>query len=72
MFSKKFWVHTAERAAKTAGQVFVAALGYSGAAYQHIDWKFIAIMVGVSSALSVASSLASLPLGSDKGGPSAV
>lgn len=72
MFTKKFWVQAAERMAKTAGQVLVAALGYDVAQYGHINWKFIGIMTGVSTLLSLATSLASLPIGKDSNSPSAV
>lgn len=72
MFSRRFWIETAERAAKTAGQTFLGAVGVNQYIYSSLNWEFIGIITGVTTLLSVASSLASLKLGTDKGGPSAV
>lgn len=72
MFSRRFWIETAERAAKTAGQVLAAALGTNLTLYRSLDWTFIGMMVAGATLFSVATSLASINVGQDKGGPSAV
>jgi hypothetical protein len=71
MFTRRFWMETAERATKTAAQAAILALGASEA----LDLFALDVLTVVSFALggallSVLSSIASAPFGADRDSPS--
>ena len=66
----KFWVATAERAVKTAGQTAVAFLTADVTGILEVDPIQAASVVGLAVVVSVATSLGSIPISGD--GPSAV
>lgn len=64
-----FWSAAAERAVKTAAQTFVATVGVNAALGQ-IQWAIVGSTTAVAAMLSVATSIASIPVGAP--GPSVV
>lgn len=63
----QFWVATFERAVKTAAQAFVGSVGVT-AVLSEINWEVVGGVTGVAAILSVATSIASIPVGGE--GPS--
>lgn len=63
----KFWAATAERAVKTAAQAFIGSVGVT-AVLTEINWEVVGGTTLIAAVLSVASSVASIGVGSD--GPS--
>ena len=66
----KFWIATAERAVKTAGQTAVAFLTADVTGILEVDPVQAASVVGLAVVVSVATSLGSIPVSGE--GPSAV
>lgn len=64
----KYWAATAERAVKTAGQAFVAAVGVNVVALDQVNWELVGGTTLLAAVLSVATSIASIPVGGE--GPS--
>lgn len=71
MFTKRFWVETAERAAKTAGQAFLLAVGADQLNVLAGDWPTLLGFAAGGAVLSVATSMASVKVGPE-GTPSVV
>lgn len=71
MFTRSFWRQALERAAKSAAQAVVAVLIADGANILTLDWAVVGGAVLTGGALSVLTSIVSLPLG-EPGSPSAV
>lgn len=74
MFTLMFWKQTAERAAKTAGQFGVAALGavvFTNAREMFNGFALVGFAMLTGAVLSLLTSLASISVG-DKGTPSLV
>lgn len=65
MFAKLFWKRAAERAVKSAGQALVLGIG-TAASFDavHADWAYLGSVTLGGAVLSIATSLASLPVGS--------
>lgn len=71
MFTKKFWQKTAERAAKSFVQGFVAVIPVTRVTLDHVDWWAClsgGVLMGI---LSIGTSVASEPIG-DGDSPSLV
>lgn len=66
-----YWRQVAERAVKTAGQALVATWAVDGLDLAAADWRGYLALATSGALLSVATSLASLPLG-PQGTPSLV
>ena len=54
--TKKFWRAAAIRAARTAGQVFIGAIG-SATLIQEVNWAVVASTVALSTIVSLATSV---------------
>lgn len=67
MFTKAFWLATAERAAKTLAQSLVAVLTATGTGLIDTDWVGIWSTAGMATLLSLLTSMASTSTGT---GPS--
>ncbi len=63
MFTTKFWKRAAERAAKTAGQSAILAIGADQLNALTADWETVAGFALGGAVLSVLTSLASLKIG---------
>ena len=63
MFTKKFWRKALERAGKSAGQAGLIAIGADQVNVLALDWATFGGFVAGGAALSVLTSLASIPLG---------
>lgn len=63
----QFWAATFERAAKTAAQAFVAAVGVNVVALAEVNWELVGGTTLLAAILSAGTSLASIPI---SGGPS--
>jgi hypothetical protein len=63
MFTTKFWKRAAERAAKTAGQSAILAIGADQLNALSADWATVAGFALGGAVLSVLTSLASLKVG---------
>lgn len=59
MFSKSFWLDTAERALKTVAQVLVAVFAVSGVTVLNADWPTALATAGTAALVSVLTSLLS-------------
>lgn len=68
LMTGKFWKATAERAVKTAAQAFLGSVSVT-AVLSEINWEVVGGVTAVAAMLSVATSIASIPIG-DNGGPS--
>ena len=68
MFTKAFWKAAAERAIKTFAQTFGATALAAGTGLLDTDWQTLASVSGMAAVLSIATSLASAPVGN--AGPS--
>lgn len=64
----RFWVATGERAVKTAAQGLVLAIGVNVVTIDEINWSVVGGAAALGALLSVATSLASIPVGGN--GPS--
>lgn len=71
MFTKDFWLRTAERAAKTFAQALIAAFGGVALTTDVKVWQAALIAAALATLLSVITSIASITIG-DKGTPSLV
>lgn len=58
IFTVEFWKSAAERALKTAGQVFIASIGV-GLGFQDVNWGAIASVAGVAAVISIITSIIS-------------
>lgn len=63
MFSWKFWRQVLERAAKTAGQSAILAIGADQINVLNFNWIAILGFAGGGFVLSVLTSIVSLPVG---------
>lgn len=63
MFTRKFWKRASERAAKSAGQAGVLAIGADQVNALSADWATVVGFAIGGAALSVLTSLASLRVG---------
>jgi len=70
MWTKTFWLHTAERAAKTAAQTALATIGAT-ATLSQINWALVISAAGAATLLSVLTSVASCGVG-DRDSPNLV
>jgi hypothetical protein len=68
---KKFWRATAERAAKTFCQSFLAAVGAGAVDVFSVGWKQALLVASAAAILSVGSSIGSSKVG-ESGTPSLV
>lgn len=59
MFTKSFWLDTAERAAKTVAQVLIAVFAVSGVTILNADWATALATAGTAALVSVLTSLLS-------------
>jgi hypothetical protein len=59
MWTTVFWKDAAERAVKTAAQVFVTVLIAAGTDLLDTDWKAALAAAGMAAVLSLATSIAS-------------
>lgn len=71
MFTLKFWKQALERAIKTAAQTAVLIFGAGQVNVLSIDWLTLAGLTAGGFALSILTSIASLPIGG-KDSPSLV
>lgn len=71
MFTRQFWIDTAERAIKTAAQAAVLVFGAGQVDAFAVDWQLVASMSVGAACLSIATSLAS-SLSGDPDTPSLV
>lgn len=71
MLTRAFWAATLERAVKTCAQTLAALLAADGADLLTLDWPATSATVALATLLSVATSVASAPLGAP-GTPSLV
>ena len=73
MLTSNFWTSAAERAAKTAAQSVLLAIGAAeGLSLFSLDWQRIVAAAIGGAVLSLLTSIVSSPLGSVKGSPSLV
>lgn len=63
MFTKAFWIASVERSIKTFGQAFGATAIAAGTGLLDTDWVTLLSISGMAALLSVATSLASAPVG---------
>ncbi len=63
MWSKEFWRDAAERAAKTAGQFGVGALGGQAISLFELDFLQVLGVMAFGAVLSVCTSVASIKVG---------
>lgn len=63
--TKKFWLHTAERALKTAAQTAAGLMSANGMGILDVDWPALASVAGLAFLYSVLTSVASVPIGDD-------
>lgn len=63
MFTKSFWLQTAERLVKTAAGTFITLMGSDAAGWMALDWGNIGMGVLGTVILSLAFSLASTSRG---------
>jgi hypothetical protein len=63
MFTRQFWMLTAERAVKTFAQALAAVLVASGAGVLSADWKAALSTAGMATVVSVLTSVASSRFG---------
>jgi Putative lactococcus lactis phage r1t holin len=63
MFTRQFWMLTAERAVKTFAQALAAVLVASGAGLLSADWKAALSTAGMATVVSVLTSVASSRFG---------
>ena len=69
----QFWKSAAERAAKTAAQAIILAVGAAqGLDLFALDWQRVGAAAIGGAVLSLLTSIVSSPLGADKGSPSLV
>ncbi len=73
MFTKKFWIESTERAAKTLAQTFLALTAANAVFDAFVaDWQTVAGVSIGAAILSYATSVVSSNIGPDKGSPSLV
>ena len=72
MFTWMFWRSATERAVKTFAQSLAACLGASGAGLWEVEWTTVLAVAGMTTLLSLLSSVASAPVGADHASPSLV
>lgn len=72
MFTKRFWIRTAERAIKSVVQGFIIAAGSSVTGWMELDWLYVAYASIGMGVLSVAFSLLGKNAGPDAQNPSVV
>ena len=70
MFTWMFWRSATERAVKTFAQSLAACLGASGAGLWEVEWTTVLAVAGMTTLLSLLSSVASAPVGADHRSPS--
>lgn len=70
--TKYFWKRVAERAVKTFAQTSAALLGAGAVNILDVPWYDLLGVSATATVLSVLTSIASIPLGEDKGDASAV
>ena len=63
MFTRQFWILTAERAVKTFAQALAAVLAASGVGLLDAEWTTALATAGMAALLSVLTSVASLKVG---------
>jgi hypothetical protein len=63
MFTRQFWMLTAERAVKTFAQALAAVLVASGTGLLSADWKSALSTAGMATVVSVLTSVASSRFG---------
>lgn len=71
MGSRRWWVETLERMAKTAAQAFLGMVGADKLLLE-LPWDFIWQFTATMMLLSLATSIATTKMGPDKNSPSAV
>lgn len=73
MFTKRFWVETAERAIKTMAQTLIPLVTATMARWpDQLNWEHVLVITASTTLLSVLSSLASVGKGRDPQSPSVV
>lgn len=72
MFTKLFWIRTAERAIKSVAQGFIIAVGTAATEWMELNWAYVAYASIGMGVLSVAFSLAGKNAGPDGQNPSVV
>ena len=70
MFTWMFWRSATERAVKSFAQSLAACLGASGAGLWEVEWTTVLAVAGMTTLLSLLSSVASAPVGADHRSPS--
>jgi hypothetical protein len=70
MFTWMFWRSATERAVKTFAQSLAACLGASGVGLWEVEWTTVLAVAGMTTLLSLLSSVASAPVGADHHSPS--
>lgn len=70
MFTWMFWRSATERAVKSFAQSLAAVLGASGAGLWEVEWTTALAVAGMTTVLSLLSSVASAPVGADHHSPS--
>ncbi|WP_240917263.1 holin [Nocardioides sp. HDW12B] len=70
MFTWMFWRSAVERAVKSFAQSLAACLGASGAGLWEVEWTTVLAVAGMTTLLSLLSSVASAPVGADHHSPS--
>lgn len=63
MWSKRFWLKTAERAAKTVAQSALAVIGVSTTGLLDVYWVGVGSVAALAGVVSVLTSLASCGVG---------
>ena len=71
MGSKRWWLETLERMAKTAAQTFIGLVGADKLLLE-LPWDFIWQMMATMALLSLATSIVTTKIGPDKDSPSLI
>lgn len=66
MFTKQFWMETAERGIKTFAQAAGALLVGEGLGVLTVDWPQVASVAGLAAVVSVLTSIGSSAVGDSK------
>lgn len=72
IFTKRFWIRTAERAIKSLAQGFIIAVGTAPLGWMTLDWVYVAYASLGMAVLSVAFSILGKTAGPDAQDPSVV
>lgn len=65
LMTKKFWLHTGERALKSFAQTAASLVTANGLHLLNADWLDILSVSGMAAVASLLTSIASIPIGDD-------